>query len=144
MASVSVDSKGNRIKTDVLVAGYIRSFGKEHKLLIPEPINDICFLFWFINICDEWDKESSGDDIKIDGQTVQNITRRIESIYGQQSVSNGCYSWRIRFNSKINWICIGIIEDKPEILQRYKTSSTYAYNGHGCFLFVYGGEAKLG
>ena len=140
MATFAVDSEGKRIKTDILVSGYVRNMGKNYELLIPEPIKDMCFLFWLIKVCDEWDKESSSKGIKIDGQIVVKTGSTTQSIYGRESISTGSYSWQIKFKTHIEWFCFGIIEDKTETLKKYTDDHVYGHNpnGDGCFLFCSG------
>ena len=139
MPAVAVDSQGNRIKTDILVSGYIKELTKEYELLIPSPIIDICFLFWFIKVCDEWDKEASADSIEIDGQMVHSTEGGMRSLYGCQSISKGTHSWQIKFITKVEWICIGIIEDKPEILQKYRYHDiSYYVSDYGCYVYNVG------
>ena len=71
MAGTSFDSKGERITTDILVSGYIKNVVKECNLLIADEIRAICYVFWLIKACDEWDKDSSTEYIKIDRFKVQ-------------------------------------------------------------------------
>ena len=55
--SVIFDCNGKRIKTDILTAGYLREeIENKYKISIPSEIKRLCFDYWFINICDEWDK----------------------------------------------------------------------------------------
>ena len=53
MATFTVDAEGNRIQTDILVAGWIRECAKTNKLEIPNDITNTCFVFWFIKVCEE-------------------------------------------------------------------------------------------
>ena len=124
MASFSVGADGKRIKTDILVAGYVRNIGKSCRLLIPDDINKICFKFWLITVCDEWDKKLSSNRVEIDGQIIKsNEDYSFASIYGCLGVSKGSYEWQIKLLSDISWFCIGIIEDNEEIMTKYV---------HGC------------
>ena len=68
MASFPVDANGQRIKTDILVAGFIKDAMSEHKLEIPDEIIGLCFLFCFIKVCDQWDRSLCHETIEIDGE----------------------------------------------------------------------------
>ena len=57
MSFFTVDADGKRIKTDILVSGWIRDFGKLTQLLIPNDVTKICFMYWLIKCCDEWLRE---------------------------------------------------------------------------------------
>ena len=137
MSLFAVDSQGNRIETDILVAGYIRNVASEYNLSIPEDINGICFLFWLIKVCDEWDRKSSAESIKIDGQFAKTTEQGVSSVYGSQSVSQGVYSWRIKTKQKM-WACIGVIEDDVKVLEQFRNDNDYDESGHGCFLLTDG------
>ena len=71
MTHCAVDGDGNRITTDILVEGYIRENAKKYNVLIPLDINTICFLFWLIKICDEWDKEFLAEGVDLDGEVIK-------------------------------------------------------------------------
>ena len=137
MTAFTVDSNGNRIKTDILVSGWIRELGKKYSLLIPRDINTICFMYWLITICDKWDHEYiNHQDIEINGQVATrkyNTDFLEKSLYGWHVVDKGSYRWQIKFKTHINWICIGIIRDDDEILKEYESSNQF-YMHDGCFL----------
>ena len=118
MATFAVDAEGQRIKTDILVAGYIKMVTKEYKLLIPNDIIRICFVHWLIKVCDSWDTHYIADTIEIDGQIVKVKEKGFASVYGSHSICKGTYSWTLRFNTMINSMVIGIIEDNEEILKK--------------------------
>ena len=61
------------------------------------------------------------------------------SVYGCYGVDKGTYSWQIRLTmpTSARYFCLGIIEDKPGILERYKEDYEY-YREHGCLLFYNG------
>ena len=98
----------------------------------------ICFAFWLINVCDEWDIDSSSDNIEVNGQTAKWLKSIDGSMYGCHGVDKGSYSWTITFKKDIEWACIGVIEDDPEVLKRFQHSYDYDEQSHGCFLFSYG------
>ena len=120
MPSFTVDSEGKRIKTDILVSGYIRECGTKCTLLIPLEINQICFEFWLIKVCDEWDKQFSSTDAEIKGYDVVSKNNKLKSIYGCLSVGNETIqTWQIKWKSAFSYshfFCIGIIKDKVDIL----------------------------
>ena len=145
MSSLNVDANGNRIKTDVLVSGYLRRCGNEFQLLIPDDITNVCFIFWFISVCDEWDKSMSHSLCIINNESIK-LPREPEfsregtnmvSAYGSHSVSSGSFEWKIRFKSKITWICIGVIKDEIKLLLDNQTKNNYGIfedDGESCFL----------
>ena len=138
MSRLAVDAEGKRIKTDILVSSYIRENGKKCELLIPDDINKICFEFWLIKICDEWDKKYIYSGVTIDGDIAKySNDSTIASVYGCHSIDKGSYSWEmvLRRPSHPGWFCVGLIEDTPDILQNYTGSCTYYIDGHGCHLF---------
>ena len=74
MESFTVDSHGKRIKTDILVCGYVRDMMNEYKLEIPDEIIGLCFLFWFIKVCDQWDESLCDTELTdIDGSCCKLI-----------------------------------------------------------------------
>lgn len=46
------------------------------------------------------------------------------------------FEWRMTFNSRIPWVCIGVIEDKRDMIEKNKTNNSYARLDPicGCFL----------
>ena len=61
-----VDRNNNKIKSDILVSGYIReAIQQELDLKIPSEITKLCFIFWFIKPCDKWNKQLSHKDYQI-------------------------------------------------------------------------------
>ena len=140
MASFSVDAEGNRIKTDILVAGYMREAGDECKLLIPNDINKVCFEYWLISICDEWDKELSSDNVKYDEQTfTKQSNYGFASIYGCLGIDKGSHIWQIKVKSDVKFLAIGIIQDDEQILNEYKHGCKYVID-NGCCLEVTQGK----
>ena len=104
--------------------------------MIPVKIDSICFDYWLIQICDEWDKKYLTKSVEIDGQIAKlNKSNRCVSIYGCHSIDRGCdsYSWQIKLNTDIVWFGVGIIEDKEEILKKYQNRTDYILK-HGCGL----------
>ena len=99
MANITVDKDGNRIKTDILTSGYLRQeIERVYKVVIPSEIKQLCFGFWFLNVCDEWAaKICKHDRIKFDGQIVRNTETNLDtqSVFGTHSVSSGQYIWRL-------------------------------------------------
>ena len=115
MSLFNVDAEGKRIETDILVTGYIRDSSKEYKILIPEDISKICFVFWFITVTDEWDRQYLAEGVEINEQTAHLKISNMVSIYGSLGVDK-IYSWKLRLITDTKWINIGIIEDNPSVL----------------------------
>ena len=143
MACVSVDSNGRRIKTDILVMGYIRDIMDQNKLDIPDEIIALCFLFWFINVCDEWDKTLCHEEyVDIEGSCARinteiEITGASVTMFGAQTVESGIFKWRLKLNTKMDWGCIGIIKDEKSYIEQNHTNNDYGRGiGCGCFLFI--------
>ena len=134
-----VDSSGNRIKTDILSTGYIRQeIEKNGKLLIPAEIKQICFDYWFIHVCDEWDKQYSNDKYEINGSCIKlkGEEGRKSSAYGKHVVESGIYSWEIKIKSPlIHWVCIGVIQDDDKLLKKHRNNSDYENYDYGGCLF---------
>ena len=59
------------------------------------------------------------------------------SIYGKKSIDKENYSWKLKLKNEIDWICIGVIEDNPQILKEYLNSNQFysAADPVGGFLF---------
>ena len=141
MSSLVVDSEGNRIETDILVSGWMRKAERKFKLLIPNVIKKICFEYWLITVCDEWLQEYALNDVIFRGQCVTiGDTWHTDgygaqrSIYGCEVIESGVYSWKIRFITEIEWICIGIVEDDKQTLQMCASGCNYARQHRGCFI----------
>ena len=85
MALFTVDSNGQRIKTDTLVCGYVRNIMDIYNLEIPDEIIALCFLFWIIKVCDQWDGALYDKKrIEIDGSCGK--WDRYASLFGTKSV----------------------------------------------------------
>ena len=143
--SAAVDGKGNRIDTDILVCGYIREKSKQYGLSIPSDINSICFLFWLIKVCDEWDSKYASKYIKIDGQTVRSLaSRSCISTYGCHSIDKGSYCWEMEVKQiGLAFLLVGLVEDTPNNLQKCQESCDYVA-GHGCVLYSADGKFSRG
>ena len=139
MATFAVDVQGNRIKTDILVVGYVRNITAECNLGIPSDIIGICFAYWFIKVCDEWDKKLMANHVKIDGQQVELTEDEHASIFGCRIIDKGSYSWTIQFKTDIKWIAIGIVEDDPEIMKNMQTHNCFNFMSKGRFILNIGG-----
>ena len=142
MSCFSVDSEGKRIKSDILVSGWIRDIRKKYGLLIPKDVNNICFEYWLFKLCDEWETKYLLPYIQVKDECVRITKRKIgddlPSIYGCHSISEGVYEWKIRFNTKVKWICIGIIEDEEKILEKYADNNDYEQSNGGFLLSMNG------
>ena len=134
MSTFTVDADGKRINTDILISGYIRNISNRFKLLIPIDIIQICFQYWLITICDEWDKKLSSDKVAGDGQIVTaGTSASYASIYGCLGIDKGSYTWQVKLKSEVRWFCMGIIEDDDNILTKYRDGCGYVLN-NGCCL----------
>ena len=139
MSTVTVDKDGNRIMTDVLTSGYLREeIEKKHKILIPYEIKQLCFDFWFIDVCDEWDiKLSKQSSIQFDGkQIVKCINKVSRSIFGCHCVSSGGFEWKLNLKKiDVEGICVGIIRNDKINDYLESTSASYVTEGFGALWF---------
>ena len=133
MSTFTVDKNGNRIKTDILIYGYLRQeIEKLYKILIPSEIKQLCFEYWFINICDEWDiKLCKHKSIEFNGQTVRCIDPvSPRNIYGCHCVSSGEFVWKLNLKKVgIKGIIIGIVEHDQ--CEKYLDDGYYVAGGYG-------------
>ena len=145
MSTLAVDAEGNRIETDILVCGYIREKSEQYRLSIPGDINSICFLFWLIKVCDQWDSKYASKYIKIDGHVVESIKDvQYTSVYGCHCIDKGTHTWEMEVNQiGGQFLLIGLIEDEPNILEKSKKSAEYV-RGHGCVLYINDGKFYRG
>ena len=129
------DTNNNAIKTDILVSGYIRQLF--NIAMIPSEILHLCFLFWFIDICDQWDKSLIDEYAEIDGSRFKmkenpnpwDIDGCVA--FGTHSVEEGeIFQWKLRFNTKMKWIYIGICADEPKLLAM-ADQDCLLYNSNG-------------
>ena len=137
MATYVVDKDGNRIITDILVCGYSRQASDEYNMTIPNEIIRLCFIFWFIEVCDEWSKELSYSGYKIDGANAKLEATELGllTVFGTHSIGKGIFEWKIKFKSNIKWICIGVIVDDDKALEENKKNNNYGFHQDmGCFL----------
>ena len=143
MSSLCFDANGNRIQTDVLVSGYIREFTNECNSDIPSDIIKLCFLFWFIDVCDEWDKSLCHQLVDINGgcfKLSDNIAFSDKiyccTAFGTHTVDHGIFVWRMKFKTNMTWICIGVIPDKSDLLKEEQIDNAYGRFSAkgGCFL----------
>ena len=134
-----VNANGKRIKTDILVVGWVREFSISNKLIIPKDITNTCFVFWLLKVCDEWDKYYSTAHYRFSNDSVSLQVKDDEdghldytpSMYGSHSIGSGSYQWTITIKRNVDWICVGIIEDKHKILQKFLTENDYDYENGG-------------
>ena len=134
--ALQVDATGLRIRTDILSGGYIRQeIEKQSNLLIPSEIKQLCFEYWFINVCDEWEGKILSDSYKINGQCIKltkfSFTGDTPSAYGRHIVRSGRFSWQIRFNTDIPWICLGVIEADDELLKKHTNDGQHDNQDYG-------------
>ena len=135
MSTLAVDHNGNQIKTDILTGGYLRQVIEDKfHIKIPSEIKHLCFVFWLINICDEWDHTLyTTEKMKIDGQIVTSTAKGFSSIVGRHRVSSGQFEWKLRHFGVIG-VCIGVIEDLPAKEISYSLNKlNYDHDGYGAF-----------
>lgn len=141
MSTLAVDQNGDRITNDILTSGYLRQeIEDSYKISIPTEIKQVCFDFWFIKICDEWDIEiCEHKGIQFSGPIVQLNLSSGRALYGRHSVSSGQYEWRLRVRSESTaGFAIGIIQDDK--LENYVASITSLYGeGMGAFWATFNG-----
>ena len=133
MSTVAVDKNGKLIKSDILTSGYIRQeIENVYEISIPTAIAKLCFDYWFINICDQWDIElCKHQNLQFNEQIVKYIDGpSFRNIYGCHSVSSGQFEWRLNLK-KIGdkGIYVGIIHDDK--LNDYLESGHYVGDGYG-------------
>ena len=138
MPSFSVDSKGDRIKTDILICGYIRKFVGQYLIHVPKEITRIIFLFWFVKVCDEWDRSLCPQSVIINGSSVKLNKNKTHTIFGVNAIETGTYEWIFKLVTEVKWFCIGIIRDDMKILKSYQHSAMYFDEAHGVQLGNYG------
>lgn len=138
--ALSFDSNGGRIQTDILVCGYIDNAMKEYNIEIPDEIIGLCFLFWLIKICDDWDQSLCDMDyFDIDGPCAKLNSFKYCTLFGTRVVKTGIFNWRIKLNTKISWGCIGVIVNKEKEIENNKYNNRYGKEKEcGCFLFIAG------
>ena len=140
MSSVVVDKDGKRIDANILTAGYIRQqIEIVNKLLIPEDIKNLCFIYWYIASCDTWNTQFSNSHFEIHSQNLKiKALNEHSTAYGNHAVSSGVFSWKLRFNKQTDWFCVGIIEDNDELLKKHVSDNDYDLTDYGCFFFYSG------
>ena len=143
MTGFQVDANGSRIKTDILTSGYLRQdIEKKFKILIPTEIKGLCFEYWFIKICDEWDKSyhaENPDVVQFDGPIAINKSTSFiyyVTLYGLHVAESGEYEWtvNVRLAGAADF-CIGVIEDKDEYLKKHHQNVNYDLHGYGCWWY---------
>ena len=145
MSSYSVDSNGDRIKTDILVSGYVKEFVAQHEIQVPDEIIGVLFMFWFIDVCDQWDMSLCHESVVIGGPCVtlnKGTDYQYRTIFGTKCVRAGYYSWIIKFNTDIRWFLVGIIKNDIKILENNQLQNVVSYllNRNGVVL---GGNGVL-
>lgn len=143
MSTLVFDQNGKHIMTNILTTGYLRQeIEAFYKISIPLEIKRVCFDFWFINICDQWDIDTCKyEGIECHGSIIEvNNLLDARSIYGTHSVSSGQYEWRLQHTSALEFafFAVGIIQD--DVLRQHLTRRFDIYRkGHGAFWFNYNG-----
>ena len=138
-----VNSKGERLVDDSLVIGWIRTeIEKKYKNSnIPYALKQLCFKFWLIKICDQWDLtyyDKKRILISNNGLTASAKDNTSCSIYSKREIDIGDkYIWTLKMNS---WFCewssiigqpyIGIIKSDEKILNRCKINGPSEKDGY--------------
>ena len=130
------NSDGDRICTDILVSGYIREANQA--MDVPPEIIHLCFIFWFIDICDSWDKSTSHPEAIINGQCIKARADGHCTFYGCHVTESESYEWRLKCKQDIPTLVIGLIEDEDEILKCNQESYSFKMEGNGCCLSATG------
>ena len=141
MSTLSVDSAGNRITTDILIAGYVHDFEREFTLesSIPNEIIGVIFMFWFVDVCDDWDTSLCGEEFDIDGEYAKLIeVGQTYNLYGMKSVRTGSWEWKIKAATNIPFLCVGIIKDDENVLKFHKKKYEYFNKENGLMLACIG------
>lgn len=136
MSALTVDAKGKRVVSDILITGYIHEAANSNNMVIPTEIIGLILAFWFIDICDKWDESLCHKAVHIDGSCVKLQEDRICSIFGTESVEKGIFEWRLKYKTAISWCLIGIIKDDLEYLKKYQNSYGYALTSNGHLLKI--------
>ena len=145
MSVIFVDCDGKRIKTDILTAGYLREeIEDKYKIRIPSEIKRLCFDYWFINICDKWDKTTCDHKlIEISGQIIEAISNDYQaSILGCNCISNDQFEWILRLIKNVGGgVCIGIIKNlSDDEVSKYRKSVAYYFDNNGGCWTSYDGK----
>ena len=143
------DASGKRIESDILVIGYIRQLIENlHKMNVPNDIKLLCFKYWLINICDEWNEEYfPKDKAQIIGQVLKVISNyNAFTVFGKETVENGCHKWILRINKSMPFDnnyqpYIGVIVDDVTILKSCMKNIWNTNDGSKGYLFC--GSAKV-
>lgn len=145
----SVNAKGDKIMTDILVSGYIRQKIMDlYELNVPIELIKLCFLFWYSKTCDTWDESlchqlveinKKGTCFKFVNGSCPDNNSGLSSVFGNNCIhSSEIFTWNIRFNTKVSWACIGIIKDDQNVLYQNITDNNYGRDNPGCFLTNHG------
>lgn len=134
MSTFIVDANCQRVTTDVLIAGFTHEASKVYKIAIANEIIGVIFMFWYIEVCDEWDRSFCADSINIVGSCAKSVEGGHSSAFGKKIVEKGIFEWRLKFNTDINYCYIGIIRDNPQVLTINQKDNVYCLCGGGICL----------
>ena len=142
MSAVQVNQKGDRIVTDILICGYVtQEIEDKYKLSIPSEIKRVCFHFWFINVCDQWDIESCKKHASVTfaGQIVKSSkVELVRNVFGCHTVSSGQFEWRLNWKKLNGSVAIGIIDNDKAI--NTSTGVGFTRYGNGAVLDIPNGR----
>ena len=110
-----MNAEGKKIESNILSAGYIRNIEDESELSLPIEIKALCFKFWFIKECDEWDETITNDKYEINEQSLKLARGTSNNVdyyaFGVNCIEWGIFTWKIRFKSPVNGCGIGVITE---------------------------------
>ena len=124
-------SFAGRIQTDILVCGYVKHIMNIYQIQIPDEIIGLCFLFWLIKPCDEWDSSLCHKSISINGLYAEWTSDiRIHTLYAIKTVKSGVFKWalQLKTKSKIDWGYIGIIKSDQHYMKRNQCRSAHEWD----------------
>ena len=138
MATV-MRNAGQRISSDILVSAFTHQVIQKYDISIPSDIIGIIFMFWFIDVCDEWDEYSSSKSVKMDEQCAHWTDSQMHNGFGKKMIEKGIFEWKIKFKNNINFVgFFGVIKDDIDILVQNKDACHYVGNSNGVVLFANG------
>ena len=98
----------------ILTSGYLRQeIERVCKLSIPSEIKQLCFDYWLITFCDEWDTKSSKCiRLEFNEQSVKCFAAKAH-VFGCHSVSSGQFTWRLNLKKiGVDGVGIGVIDSE--------------------------------
>eukprot|EP01084_Bolivina_argentea_P070706 128572_1 len=144
-----VDENRNRINrarvhTDILIAGYMRQvIERMYQIFIPSEIKNLCFDYWYIPVCDTWNRQFTHSCLQINQQILQvNLVKPhydfedefYFSGFGDKIISScQIHTWRLRITGQVRWFRIGVIKNDETTLKQRVAHYDYDLD-NGCWL----------